>query len=169
MEANGEQLRTLGRNVRRIRDARRYTQDELGERAGTTRNYIASLETGRIKVPSAWKLHDIARALDVTMETLLGAPGLSAPTSAGVTLPEAQAELARRLRVAGIPPFAPMDEAGFHAFLPESDVPLADLEAAGIVAVSTFLDYAHDLDRAGIAGAFYGAGVAAHVLVAHNS
>jgi len=59
-DGNGTARRELGKTLRRIRDLRALSQGDLGALAGTTRNYIASLETGRIEEPSVWRLHALA-------------------------------------------------------------------------------------------------------------
>lgn len=82
----------LGRNVRRLRNAHGWTQDELAERVGNTaRNYIASLETGRIVDPGVHKVHRLAVVLGVSMESLL-----DAPEAVTFTLTAGQEEIERR-------------------------------------------------------------------------
>ena len=65
----------LGTKIRELRKARRLTQEELGERAGRDRGYIAGLETCRIKRPSAQALLNLAEALGVDINVLYKAAG----------------------------------------------------------------------------------------------
>ena len=65
----------LGTKIRELRKARRLTQEELGERAGRDRGYIAGLETCRIKRPSAEALLNLAEALGVDINVLYKAAG----------------------------------------------------------------------------------------------
>jgi transcriptional regulator with XRE-family HTH domain len=64
----------LGRNIRRLRLALGWTQADLAARAEMGRDYVASLESGRIEEPGVHKVLRVAKALDVCMERLLGEP-----------------------------------------------------------------------------------------------
>lgn len=159
--------RVLASNVRRIRDASGLTQDALGQLSGRGRNYIASLETGRITTPSALALYDIAAALGVCMETLLGRPQL--PTEpAAMSLPEAQRELERRLEVMGLQPFVGMDPEQFAAYMPEPNVSIETLFEASAMAVS-HLHGADSQSPEWLAHSYYAAGACAMALTVRNS
>jgi transcriptional regulator with XRE-family HTH domain len=62
---------TLGARVERLRIAHRFSQRELGRRAGTSGSYISQLEAGELPRPGAKILERIADALGVTTNTLL--------------------------------------------------------------------------------------------------
>ena len=60
----------VGEKVRKLRKARRWSQQELGDRAGVTAQTVWNLETGR-HVPETATLLKIARALGVPLSELL--------------------------------------------------------------------------------------------------
>lgn len=71
---------SLGRNLRRLRKARRLTQDDLAELTGLTRNTISNIERnlGNSDTPGDPRLstvYRLARALDVPPAVLLPAGG----------------------------------------------------------------------------------------------
>jgi transcriptional regulator with XRE-family HTH domain len=59
--------RRLGQQIKRLREARELTQDELAARAKLSRIYIAKLEAGERLSPSLPALERIARALGVKL------------------------------------------------------------------------------------------------------
>ncbi len=59
----------FGQNVRRIRQIRGYSQEELAERAGLHRTYVGSVERGERNV-SLYNIVTLARALDVPVSDL---------------------------------------------------------------------------------------------------
>lgn len=63
-------VKRVGRNIRRYRDARDWTQAELAERVGTGRIYIAQLEAGA-KQCSLEMLDRLAKALRIKAGALL--------------------------------------------------------------------------------------------------
>jgi transcriptional regulator with XRE-family HTH domain len=63
-------LRVFGRTVRRLRIQRHLSQEQLAEAARISRNYISDIERGR-RNPSLMAVLAVARALDVTVTTLL--------------------------------------------------------------------------------------------------
>lgn len=66
-----EQARAIGQKVKRFREARRMSSQELAEAIGTTSSaYISRIENGRI-YPSIPTLAKIARALGVLTSDLL--------------------------------------------------------------------------------------------------
>lgn len=60
----------LGRNVRREREARGLSQEQLAFEAGMKRSYLSELERG-LRNPSVRALGRIAEALGVSPPTLL--------------------------------------------------------------------------------------------------
>jgi len=61
----------LAMRLKRLRKARHHmTQEELAERAGLTRSYVARLEIGRHD-PSLSTLEKLAKALRVSVAALL--------------------------------------------------------------------------------------------------
>ena len=61
--------RALGDRVRTLRLANGWTQEDLAERSGLHRTYIAGVEGGR-RNPSLDALHALARGLDVPVARL---------------------------------------------------------------------------------------------------
>ena len=57
----------LGQNIRHIREAKKLSQEELGFRIKSARNYIGCIERGE-KSPSLDVLFDIAQALNVNIK-----------------------------------------------------------------------------------------------------
>lgn len=62
--------RLVGSNVRMLRQAKGWTQEELAERSGFSQHYISSLETGR-RNPTVVSLFLLAQALGTTPDVLL--------------------------------------------------------------------------------------------------
>lgn len=60
---------TIGQRIAAMREARKWTQAELGARVGTSGTYIGHLETG-YRQPSYPTIKAIARALGVTLADL---------------------------------------------------------------------------------------------------
>lgn len=68
-----EPLPTLfGHIVRRRREALGLSQEELGAKTSLSRNYIGMVERGETN-PTLLVLHALARALNTTMVSLIGA------------------------------------------------------------------------------------------------
>ena len=63
--------RRLSTVIRKLREAKRMTQDELAKKAGVTQGYIGHLERGLKKNPSLPTLKKLARALGVPVTELL--------------------------------------------------------------------------------------------------
>jgi transcriptional regulator with XRE-family HTH domain len=55
----------VGRNVRRIRERKGLTQEQLAELSGFSQQYISGLEQGR-RNPTVVTLYELASALDVS-------------------------------------------------------------------------------------------------------
>lgn len=62
--------RLVGRNVRRLRLERGWTQEEFSERSGYGQSYLSELELGR-RNPTVLTLHELAQALGVAPVILL--------------------------------------------------------------------------------------------------
>lgn len=67
-------LRALGRNVRRLRESKRWTQENLAQRAAMDRSYLAGIEAG-LRNPSTKALAKLARACGVGISTLFEGVG----------------------------------------------------------------------------------------------
>lgn len=68
-----ENREILARNLVRLRNMRKLSQEELGFRAGLHRSTIGNLESGRHS-PTFKNIMKLAGALEVRVEELLAAP-----------------------------------------------------------------------------------------------
>ena len=57
--------RTVARNLRRLRQKRGLSQEELADRAGLNRNYVGMIEREE-NAPTVDALEQIAKALDIS-------------------------------------------------------------------------------------------------------
>jgi transcriptional regulator with XRE-family HTH domain len=62
--------RLVGQNLRRIRDSKKLTQEQLAEISGFSQQYLSGLERGR-RNPTVVTLYELALALDVSYLDLL--------------------------------------------------------------------------------------------------
>jgi transcriptional regulator with XRE-family HTH domain len=62
-------LAALGWRVRQLREARRWTQETLAERADLDRSYVAGIEAG-LRNPSVKAVAKIARGLGASLAEL---------------------------------------------------------------------------------------------------
>ena len=62
--------RLVGTNVRALRLAKGWTQEQFAERSGFSQQYISGLESGR-RNPTIVSLFELAQALDTTPDSLL--------------------------------------------------------------------------------------------------
>ncbi len=60
----------FGKHLRRLREEKRLTQEELADRAGMHFTYIGQIERG-LRNPSLVNLHKIAKALRINAGQLL--------------------------------------------------------------------------------------------------
>ena len=60
----------VGGNVKRVRQQRGWTQEQLAERSGFSQQYISGLEQGR-RNPTIVTVYELATALDVNYLELL--------------------------------------------------------------------------------------------------
>lgn len=65
---------TLGTNIRRIREAKSWSQEKLSEESGLHRTYISGIERGK-RNPTIEIVHEIALALKVAPSKLLESEG----------------------------------------------------------------------------------------------
>ena len=61
----------LGETIQRVRNLKNLTQEELAEKIESSTGYISNVENGHKKV-GLGKLISIAKALDTTLDVLLG-------------------------------------------------------------------------------------------------
>jgi transcriptional regulator with XRE-family HTH domain len=62
--------RTVARNLRRLRQKRGLSQEELADRAGLNRNYVGMIEREE-NAPTVDALEQLAKALDINAAELL--------------------------------------------------------------------------------------------------
>jgi transcriptional regulator with XRE-family HTH domain len=67
--------RRVGETLKRLREARAFTQEELADRAGLHRVYVTQLEIGVKTNPRLDTLERLAKVLRVTVAELLGEEG----------------------------------------------------------------------------------------------
>lgn len=160
----------LAINLRRVREARRLTQNALGQRAGVSRNYIASLEGGRITNPGVFPVYALARALGVTVEALLGRRTLVVESVRArvYTLADAQRELEARLALIGTDPFEPMTDAQTDAYVP-AILTREELFAAATMAVEHHLARSLGVEPRWAALSWYSAGAVALAVREENT
>lgn len=76
-------VREFGAQVRRLREARGWSQEQLAEHATLNRSYVGEIERGAA-IASLVTVEKLARALRVSIVDLL--PGLSAPADLPASL-----------------------------------------------------------------------------------
>jgi transcriptional regulator with XRE-family HTH domain len=62
----------FGERIKELRTAKKLTLDQLAQATGSSKSYIWELENKDPPRPSAEKLAEIAKALDVTTDYLIG-------------------------------------------------------------------------------------------------
>lgn len=62
--------KAFGKVLRRLRERRCWTQDELAEQTDSSQNYISNLERG-LKGPSLIRVFELSRALQISPEELV--------------------------------------------------------------------------------------------------
>ena len=65
---------TLGARLRRLREAKKLTLQQVADAVGCTKAYIWELEMREGQRPTAERLNAIAKLLGVTVQDLLGEP-----------------------------------------------------------------------------------------------
>lgn len=63
-------LDTIGKNIRKLRLAKKFRQEDLAESTGLTANYIGMVERGE-KIPSLETFINILNALEVSADMVL--------------------------------------------------------------------------------------------------
>ena len=66
-----KQVSTLAKNIRKLRQEKGWSQDELARKADIPFTTLTKIETGVIKKPSVFTVEQIAIALDVSVDHLL--------------------------------------------------------------------------------------------------
>jgi transcriptional regulator with XRE-family HTH domain len=61
----------LGENVRTLRKARKWTQQELAQHTGLAQNHLSMIETGQATQVAPQTLQRLARAFGITVDELL--------------------------------------------------------------------------------------------------
>jgi len=61
----------LGKAIKRLREQRNLSQEELRESAGLSRGYVSRLEAGKYSSPSISHIFKLALALKMTLRSLL--------------------------------------------------------------------------------------------------
>lgn len=57
-------------NLRKYREGKKITQEELEEQSGISQSMISAMETGRIPNPTLATLRALAEQLDITIDEL---------------------------------------------------------------------------------------------------
>ena len=69
----------FGARLRRLREARKLTLQQVADAVGCTKAYIWELEMKEGQRPTAERIQKIAQVLGVTMEDVMGTPMQQAP------------------------------------------------------------------------------------------
>lgn len=70
--ANEIDLRRLGHTIRFLRQGRGWSLTDLAANSGVSKAYISDLENGVTGKPNIQYVYSVARALDTTLDRLLG-------------------------------------------------------------------------------------------------
>ncbi len=62
----------LAQNIKKLRNQRKLSQEELAKKAGVTYSTLIKLESGVNKNPTIKTIQQIAAALEVTLDELTG-------------------------------------------------------------------------------------------------
>jgi transcriptional regulator with XRE-family HTH domain len=79
-------LEQLGYAIRKAREAKNMSQQELGRRLGLSAAAVSLLETGRTKFPKVSRLVQIAEILEIPSTDLLAEAGFNLPDSDSLSL-----------------------------------------------------------------------------------
>ncbi len=95
---------TLGNRVRELRKALGLSQEKLAERIGVDRSYIAHIESGRTKMPSADVITALASALETSPEDLFRAMVGPPPVEEDIDLEDPALDLQLKLAAKELSP-----------------------------------------------------------------
>ncbi len=87
--------KTVGGDIRALRNARKMTLEDLARAIGRSLGWVSQVERG-ISVPTVADLHDIARVLDVPTSLFFGLPGGPAEERGLVVRRAARREIGER-------------------------------------------------------------------------
>jgi len=96
---------TIRDRIKALRKKAKLTLDQLADRAGLSKSYLWELENRELPRPSGEKLAGLARALDVTVDYLLGSENLESAEDKAffreyqAMSPEARARLRKLAKV----------------------------------------------------------------------
>jgi transcriptional regulator with XRE-family HTH domain len=79
-------LEQLGYAIRKAREAKNMSQQELGRRLGLSAAAVSLLETGQTKFPKVGRLVQIAEILEIPSTDLLAEAGFNLPDSDSLSL-----------------------------------------------------------------------------------
>lgn len=88
----------VGRRIKRLRQARDLTVHALAKRAKMSAGYVSEVERG-LPAVSLDKLMQIAEALEVEVDSLIGKSSDQISSAEGVRIPEALSEAAENLNL----------------------------------------------------------------------
>jgi transcriptional regulator with XRE-family HTH domain len=87
---------TVGKRIRKLREAKRLTLDQLSERTGISKGFLSDAETGNRNV-SSQNLLKIANELNASLDYLLRGTDVAPPNPEPLTIPPELTEAARDL------------------------------------------------------------------------
>ena len=67
-----KQISTVGKNIKKFRANKGLSQDKLSKKAGVAYNTVIKIESGVIQNPTVDTASNIAKALGVSVDVLLG-------------------------------------------------------------------------------------------------
>lgn len=88
-------MTTVGSRIRKLREQRSMSLQDLADGAKISKTYLWQVENGRVGQPSAQKLLAIARALETTIASLLGQPVVKVDDEE-IEIPASLADFLRR-------------------------------------------------------------------------
>lgn len=68
-------MKSLGEFIKKVREDKNLTQEEVADRADLARSYISKLEDNKFKSPSAKVLMKLAKGLEVSHDSIFQAAG----------------------------------------------------------------------------------------------
>lgn len=98
---NMNESNQLSNKIRSLREAKKWSQQQLANKTGLSRSLIQALESDRKITPGVDKLVKLASAFDINVDDLYAAMGIYNPTSKiPLSRPESPEEIMERLRLA---------------------------------------------------------------------